>query len=111
MLRLIRRVVELEPFNFTYQTTLGLALYRRGHYQEAVGCLEATLPHKRENPAFSLYCLALAYHRLGDAAKARDFLNQANLAAESGNPTSMERLDLAAFRTEAEGVLGIKKEK
>jgi WD40 repeat protein len=109
VLRLARSAVKYEPHNFMYQNTLGVAQYRSGHHAEAVRCLQANLDRSREFIAFDLYVLAMSYHRLGDSAQARDCFDRANAAVAAGKSLSAgHRQELAAFRAEAEGVLGMK---
>jgi serine/threonine protein kinase/WD40 repeat protein len=109
-LRLARKAVELEPENFFYQNTLGVALYRLGQHEQAVACLEKNVPHSQQYVAFDLYFLAMSHHHLGQPARAREYFDRANAsaAAETGLWPG-HRQELAAFRAEAEKVLGFSK--
>jgi predicted Zn-dependent protease len=69
---LARRAMDLAPGNIIYRNTLGVVYYRVGHYREAVDTLEENLPANADYTAFDLLFLAMSYHRLGDAARARD---------------------------------------
>jgi len=58
--------------------------------------------------AFDLYVLALSHHRLGEAARARDYYDLAVRWTLAQRGLSAGQLDeLAAFRAEAEELLGI----
>jgi tetratricopeptide (TPR) repeat protein len=75
-----RTAHDLEPDNGAYQTTLGVAQYRAGQYQEAV----ATLTRKAQPNAPSvarlyptdLAFLAMAHHRLAQHAEAQACLER-----------------------------------
>jgi tetratricopeptide (TPR) repeat protein len=71
-LALIRKAVELEPDNGTYQNTLGVALVRLGRYADAVPALEKSLAAgKGETDAFDLFFLAICHYHLGEHDKAK----------------------------------------
>ena len=109
---LARKAVELEPHNFMYQNTLGVALYRLGHYEEAVRCLEANVPRSGQFVAFDLYFVSMSYERLGERAKARAAFDRATaLAADKPGLAPVHRQELAGFRAEAEGLLAISPKK
>jgi serine/threonine protein kinase/WD40 repeat protein/Tfp pilus assembly protein PilF len=73
-----RRAVELEPQNGLYANTLGVTLYRSGHYAEAISMLEKSLAAGKGNSdAFDLFFLALSHHGLGEPAKAKDCYDRA----------------------------------
>jgi serine/threonine protein kinase/WD40 repeat protein len=104
---LARKAVELEPDNGLYRNTLGVALYRGGHYREAVATLEAN-DQNADFAGWDLYFLAMAQHQLGEPAKAREYLDRAvrwHQDKGSGRSPS-HREELARFRAEAEALLG-----
>jgi serine/threonine protein kinase/WD40 repeat protein len=108
IVRLAHKAVELEPYNFIYQNTLGVVLYRQGRYEEAIRWLEASLRHSRQFASFDCYFLAMSHQRINQRAKAREYLDRANASAEDATSlTPLQRQELAAFRDEAEIVLGI----
>lgn len=108
ILPLTRKAVELEPYNFLFQNTLGVTLYRLGEYEAAIRCLAANVHLSRDYAAFDLYFLAMSYHRQGEAAKALDCFERASAASKSpANFDARERQELADFRAEAEKVLGV----
>jgi serine/threonine protein kinase/WD40 repeat protein len=104
---LARKAVELEPDNGLYRNTLGVALYRGGHYREAVATLEAN-DQNADFAGWDLYFLAMAQHQLGDKARAREYLDRAvRWHQEKGSGRSPpHREELAQFRVEAETLLG-----
>ena len=92
-----------------YHNTLGVALYRAGKFQEALAPLSKSLEGSQGRAdGFDLLVLAMCHHRLGNAAAARDHFDQAVRWLEQKGPQlpAAWRRDLAAFRGEAEELLG-----
>jgi tetratricopeptide (TPR) repeat protein len=58
-----------------YKNTLGVALFRAGRYREAIRTLERVVPGVFHSAERKL-AMAMAYHRLGEAAKARALLDE-----------------------------------
>jgi tetratricopeptide (TPR) repeat protein len=106
---LARRAVELAPGQPMLLNTLGLALYRAGQYAEAVSVLEQSLAARKGGfAAFDLFFLAMAHHRLGHSEAARSCFDQAvRWLREQKSPTKQHVKELAAFRAEADAVLGL----
>jgi tetratricopeptide (TPR) repeat protein len=115
-LPLAEKAMRLAPENPDYRNTLGVAYYRAGRYREAVEALRPNLERQQDaGLAYDLYFLAMSYHRLGERARARDHYDWAvrwvdgNVRWAQGqrgiHPMSLE--ELAAFRAEAEELLGI----
>jgi len=106
---LARRSVELAPGQPPTLFTLGVALYRAGQYVEAISVLERGMAAgKGELDAFDLLFLAMAHHRLGHAAEARDCFDRAvRWWIEPKNLPAEYIRNLTAFRAEAEAVLGL----
>ena len=107
-LALARKAVELTPGAAIYLNTLGVALYRKGQYAEAIATLEKSLAaSKGQSDAFDLYFLAMARHSLGQITRARVDLDRAvRWQRDHSNLTQSgwsEELNL--FRAEAEQVL------
>jgi tetratricopeptide (TPR) repeat protein len=99
-----RRAVDFDPRNADYRTTLGVALYRAGSYEEARDALMAAQDLRaQEHPGDSFF-LAMTHVRLGDNKKARVCYDQAVVrmnATYPGNP------EYRFFREEAARLLGI----
>jgi hypothetical protein len=106
-LALARRAVALDPSRQPFINTLGVALYRAGHYAEAIPVLERSLAEGRgDSDARDLFFLAMAYHRLGNADQAGACFNRAERwLAEHENMPWWDTTDLTHFRAEAEVVL------
>ncbi len=105
---LAERAVGLQPGNWTFINTLGIAYYRAGRYKDALAALQKSLAGgDGEVDAANQYFLAMCHHRLGDPARARDALQQAR-AWHDRQAARLEKEDVAelrAFRAEAEAVV------
>jgi WD40 repeat protein/serine/threonine protein kinase/tetratricopeptide (TPR) repeat protein len=94
-------------------TMLGMALYRAGRFQEATERLETVL--KDRYWIGIPYYLAMAHHRLGHAAEARKYLDQAvqhtetyvkSRPASPGSPSQWEGyVEFQPLRREAEALI------
>jgi tetratricopeptide (TPR) repeat protein len=115
-LPLAEKAMRLTGGSASCRNTMGLAYYRAGRYCEAVEVLRPNLEHQDETLlAFDLYILAMSHHRLGEAARARDYYTWAvrwvdatvrwAQGQRSIDPAFLD--ELAAFRAEAEGLLEI----
>lgn len=103
------RAVRLLPGNWSYYTTLGVAYYRAGRYEEAVAALEASLRGTAgEADAHDLYFLAMSHRRLGDVCLAMHCFERAQAWHDkrAGGLTKEMAEELGRFRAEAEAVLG-----
>ena len=103
-----RRAVALAPGVQLSLNTLGAALYRTGQYAEAISVLDRSLAAgKGKLAAFDLFFLAMAHHQLGHQREARGHYDQAVRWLEAQKDLSaLHTNELAAFRAEAEAVLG-----
>jgi hypothetical protein len=73
-----RKANELSASSPLYANTYGVALYRNGNFLEAIRVLEKNLEASDgTQDAFDLYFLAMSYHRLGDAAKGKEYEDRA----------------------------------
>ena len=107
-LPLARRAVELTPAQNIYLNTLGVVQYRVGQYAEAIATLERSLAAGGgQTDAFDLFFLAMAHHRLGHREQARAAYDRAvRWLEEQKSLAEQYAKELAAFRAEAESVLG-----
>jgi serine/threonine protein kinase/WD40 repeat protein/Tfp pilus assembly protein PilF len=104
-LPLAQKAVHLSPNTGNYRNTLGVAHYRLGQFEAAVDELQRAI---QEANADDLFFLAMAYHHLGEAAKARDYYDQALRWWRSQKELTPFRVtELTNFRTEADALLGI----
>jgi uncharacterized protein HemY len=106
--RLAEEAAGQEPENAYYRNTLGVAYYRAGRYREAVDVLRPNVAKKMGwGLAIDLYVLAMSYHHLGETARARDHYDWAVRWVAAQRNLKPKTLDeLAAFRAEADKVLG-----
>jgi serine/threonine protein kinase/WD40 repeat protein/tetratricopeptide (TPR) repeat protein len=105
---LAERALRLDPGNWTYQNTLGVANYRAGRFKEAIVSLEKSLKGGAgQADAFDLYFLALSQHRLGNSAKARACFDTARAWHEqkSKQLPKEQAEELKRFQAEAKEVL------
>jgi serine/threonine protein kinase/tetratricopeptide (TPR) repeat protein len=120
---LAEKGVAKAPTNYDYLNTLGAALYRAGRLEEAVKRLaEAAAAYKpdsgcRQPLAYSWFFLAMAHHRLGQAAEARKWLDKAVQWMDQADPEKGKgaantvpmpwnrRLTLQLLRREAETLI------
>jgi tetratricopeptide (TPR) repeat protein len=107
-LALAERATRLDPHDPLIRNTLGVAYYRIGRYREAADTLQGNLSNRNEKClALDLYFLAMSHHRLGDVALARAYFAWAKRATSPQDaPTIEEIRERAAFRAEAEALLG-----
>jgi serine/threonine protein kinase/WD40 repeat protein len=112
-LPLAEKAVRLAPAVAVYRNTLGLAYYRAGRYREAVEVLRPNVAKEADSDlAYDLYFLAMSHHRLGEAARARDYYDWALRWVATQPDLKPEQLDeLTAFRAEAEDLLGVARKK
>jgi eukaryotic-like serine/threonine-protein kinase len=95
-------------------STLGAALYRAGRFEEAVRQLDRSVEaHGAGGMPFDGLFLAMAYHRLGQAEQARDWLRRGTAAARAamreanprGGTSWIPRLQLEILGREAASLI------
>ncbi len=102
-LDLARKAVDLSPSDAPCFNTLGVAYYRAGRWEDAIGSLakaEELAPEK--TLAFNGFFLAMAHEKLGHKDEARKWFEQAVEWMEKHAPQTEE---LLRFRREAEDLL------
>ena len=106
---LARKAVELAPGEPMYGNTLGVALYRTGHYAEAKTVLEGTLARGNgRQAAWDLYPLAMCLHHLGDRKGAREGFDRAVEWGKSrGASSAGDAHELAELQAETRRLLGL----
>jgi WD40 repeat protein len=111
-LALVRRAVRHEPNRAAYLNTLGVALCRRGQWDESIDALRRSLHMGSVAPAGDLYFLALCYHHLHDARLATESFEQAVHWHDihEGRLDGQTRCELAAMRNEVEAVLKLSRD-
>jgi tetratricopeptide (TPR) repeat protein len=80
-IELAERALKADPKPHQHQQCLGAVLYRDGKFDDAIEHLNKAVEsdkNERSSAAYGLYFLAMTHHRLGNAAKAREFLDRAN---------------------------------
>jgi WD40 repeat protein/serine/threonine protein kinase len=116
-LRLAESAVSRQPKNYAYLNTLGAALYRAGKFEQAVNRLNEAIQTQEEEGTYADWLfLAMAHHRLGHAAEARQWLAKAvqevdKALVQRGASTRddslswHQRLEMQLLRREAEALL------
>ncbi len=102
-----KKAVELAPQVGACWTTLGIAHYRIGRWQESVEALQKASELRAGGDGFDWFFLAMARWELGDKEEARALYDRAAQWMEKIQPQNDE---LRRFRQEAEVLFGIKKQ-
>jgi len=101
-LRLARHATEVSAREPGAWRTLGIALYRNGQWQEAVGALQKSVQLRNGGEAWDWFYLAMALQQLGQQEEAKKWFAQG--AAWAQNPRNFRQIRLLS--EEAAGVLG-----
>jgi tetratricopeptide (TPR) repeat protein len=79
------RAVQSDAESISCLDTLSAVLYRAGQFEKAIQRLteadqlvEEPNPSLKSSPAYTWYFLAMAHHKLGHDAEAKDWLDRAN---------------------------------
>jgi WD40 repeat protein len=103
-LTLAQEAVRLAPEMGDYWSTLGMAQYRAGKWQDAVASLHKALELREGVVSSDWFFLAMAHEKLGKKTEARSWYDKAVQWMEKNAPKYEE---LIRFRAESVAVLGI----
>jgi uncharacterized protein HemY len=108
-LKQAQKAVELAPTYGLIRNTLGVAQYRAGNWHKAVAALEKSMQLQGGGDSYDWFFLAMAYWRLGEKEKARQWFDRAVQWMDKNMPRGGE---LGRFRAEAAELLrvGVKKD-
>jgi serine/threonine protein kinase/WD40 repeat protein len=105
-LPLIRKALQTRPDDPVYRNTLAVVHYRLGEYQNTAKVLEGIARRDKGAAAVCNWLfLAMSYHRLAQADKARDCYFRAISLIPNMKLSQRDADELNAFRTEAETLL------
>ncbi|MBX7073033.1 MAG: protein kinase [Pirellulales bacterium] len=105
--QLAQKAGELAPNDAFNMSTLGMAQYRAGQWQQAVDSLDkARVLAPDKHIAFNGFFLAMAHWQLGHKDEARTWYDRSVEWMEKNQPKND---DLSRFRAEAEQLMGITK--
>jgi Flp pilus assembly protein TadD len=103
---LAERAVQLQPGEWDYQTTLGIALYRCGRYSEALAQMDKCLKgHAGQADTLDLYILALCHHHLGHREQASAYFRKAAVQRQGAKESRLSAAELDLFEAELRTVL------
>jgi len=100
---LAEKAVAREPEKAAFWNTLGMARYRKGDWAKARTALEQSMERSGGGGPVDWFFLALAYHRLGEKERARNWREKAVRWMEERH---RQNEDLMRYRAEANRVLG-----
>ena len=110
---LLKRAVQLEPKEGTHWDILGVAHYRAGDWKAAVAAFDKSMELGQDGDAVNRLFLAMAHGKLGNSDEARKAYDQAVLWLDKNVETlkkdNLLEEELRRFRSEAAGVLKLKK--
>jgi tetratricopeptide (TPR) repeat protein len=102
-LNLARKAVKLEPNQWSYLNTLGVAAFRNGDWETAAKVLQQSVTFTSAG-ADDHFFLAMTYWQQGKTKEARDMYDRAVAWTGKNKPNDPE---LSRFRTEAAALLGV----
>jgi len=104
-LALVRKAIARNP-GAVYRNTLGVAYYRLARYREAIDCFEQNLKEGQQYAAWDLFFLAMSYHGLKEASRARDCYDRAiQWWQTQTNLTPAQVAELKSFQAEGRALL------
>ena len=101
-LALARKAVALEPNEWSFLNTLGVAAFRAGDWKTAAKVLQQSMTFTGGG-AYDLFFLAMTYWHQGNKKEAREMYDRAVAWTEKNKPNDPE---LRKFRAEAAALLG-----
>jgi tetratricopeptide (TPR) repeat protein len=106
---LAEQAVKLQPGQWDYYNTLGIAYYRAGRYKDSLAALEKSLRGAAgHSDAFNLYFMAMSFHQLGQRAKAIESYSKAVAWHKAQNDLEeVPARELNMFRSEAAALLNL----
>jgi tetratricopeptide (TPR) repeat protein/serine/threonine protein kinase len=105
---LAKKAVTLAPNEGNSWNTLGVAHYRAGQWQRAVGALKKSMDLRKGGDSCDWLFLAMAHWQLGEKDQAQQWYDRAVQWMDKNRPTDEE---LRRFRAEAAELLQVKDEK
>ncbi len=102
-IRLANRAIEIEPGNFMYWNTLGVAHYRNGDFAAAIESLNKSLEISTVHGGWNWIFLAMAHKQLGDDERAKSNQKKAQGWMEKWASKNME---FVSVFDEAEKLIG-----
>jgi WD40 repeat protein/tRNA A-37 threonylcarbamoyl transferase component Bud32/Tfp pilus assembly protein PilF len=109
---LAHAAVKVQPANWSYLNTLGVAQYHADEFQNAADTLMRAIESNPQGPtAFDLLFLAMSYNKLGQLEKAKGYYGQAIewRKKQRDLPPNWQK-ELDAFHAEAAALLGLPSE-
>ncbi len=101
---LAKKGIELDPKNVLLPNTLGVAHYRAGSWQDAIGWMQKSMELRQGGDSFDWFFLAMAEEQLGHKDEARKWHGK---AVEWMDKNRAKNDQLVRFRAEAEQLLGV----
>jgi len=102
-IELVTIAINLQPEQWEYWNTLGVARYRCNKMSEAIKALEQSCSKSGGGNAFDFFFLAMAHYQSGHIDKAKEYYAKA-MEDSKGGATLIEPIH--HLRKEAEGLMG-----
>jgi tetratricopeptide (TPR) repeat protein len=100
-----RKAVTLEPRNWSFWNTLGVAAYRVGDWKEAAEALEKSMSLHKGGDANDWFFLAMTRWKQNQPAEARKWYDQASAWTKQNQPQNLD--ELQRFQAEAKTLMGL----
>jgi tetratricopeptide (TPR) repeat protein len=105
---LVKRAMQQAPEQTGYWSTLGMAHYRAGNWEESLAALQKSVELRKPGGASEWFFLAMAHWQLGNKAEARTWYDRAVEWMDKNEPGNEI---LHRFRAEASKLLELNKKK